>query len=153
MALNPQDGATEDERTVLHFCSLWAKQDVDGIVEHFTPDGEYIDMPLPPRRGHAEIRAYVEGIFKAFRCEIETLRIASAGSVVFTERVDYLTRTDDAKPTVPLPVAGIFEMKDGKIWRWREYLDLRTAEDGLALVVRSSGDMSDQESAEASARS
>ena len=34
-------------------------------------------------------------------------------------------------------------MKDGKIWRWREYLDLRTAEEGLGLIVRSSGTMSD----------
>ncbi len=145
MSLRPEDGTTDDERTVLQFCSLWAKQDVDGILEYFTPDGQYIDMPLPPRIGLDEIRAYIEGVFAAFRCEIETLRIASSGSVVFTERVDHLTRTDGAKPTVPLPVAGIFEMKNGKIWRWREYLDLRTAEEGLSLVVRSSGDMSDVE--------
>ena len=143
MPLCPEDGKTDDERTVLQFCSLWAKQDVDAMLEYFTPDGQYIDMPLPPRCGLAEIRAYIEGIFKAFTSEIETLRIASSDSVVFTERVDYLTRTDGAKPTVPLPVAGIFEMKDGKIWRWREYLDLRTAEEGLGLIVRSSGTMSD----------
>ena len=42
---------------------------------------------------------------------------------------------------MPLPVAGIFEMKGGKIWRWREYLDLRTAEQGLNLEIQSSGDM------------
>ena len=143
MPLCPEDGKTDDERTVLQFCSLWAKQDVDAMLEYFTPDGQYIDMPLPPRCGLAEIRAYIEGIFTAFTCEIETTRIASSDSVVFTERVDYLTRTDKAKPTVPLPVAGIFEMKDGKIWRWREYLDLRTAEEGLGLIVRSSGTMSD----------
>lgn len=143
MSLSPADGKNDDERTVLHFLSLWAKQDVDGMLSYFTPDGQYIDMPLPPRCGLEEIRAYIEGIFKAFRCEIETIRIASSGSVIFTERVDYLTRTDGAKPTVPLPVAGIFEMKEGKIWRWREYLDLRTAEEGLSLVVRSSGEMSD----------
>ena len=141
MTLTPADGTTDDEKTVLTFCSLWAAKDVEGILSYFTEDGEYIDMPLPPRRGHDEIRAYIEGIFSTFRCEIETLRIASAGSVVFTERVDYLTRVDGARPTVPLPVAGIFEMKGGKIWRWREYLDLRTAEQGLNLEIQSSGDM------------
>ena len=97
MPLCPEDGRTDDERTVLQFCSLWAKQDVDAMLEYFTPDGQYIDMPLPPRCGLAEIRAYIEGIFTAFTCEIETTRIASSDSVVFTERVDYLTRTDKAK--------------------------------------------------------
>jgi limonene-1,2-epoxide hydrolase len=143
MPLTPEDGRTEDERAVLRFCDLWAKQDVDAMLACFTPDAHYIDMPLPPRRGADEIRAYIEGIFTAFTCEIETLHIASAGNIVFTERVDHLTRTDGAKPSVPLPVTGVMEMKDGRIWRWRDYLDLGTAEQGLGLTIRSSGEMSD----------
>lgn len=143
MPLTPDDGRTDDERTVLRFCDLWAKQDVEAMLGCFTPDAHYIDMPLPPRCGLEEIRAYIEGIFTAFTCEIETLHIASSGNIVFTERVDYLTRTDGEKPTVPLPVTGVMEMKDGKIRRWRDYLDLGTAEQGLGLVIRSSGEMSD----------
>ncbi len=143
MPLTPDDGRTDDERAVLRFCDLWAKQDVEAMLSCFTPDAHYIDMPLPPRRGLDEIRAYIQGIFTTFTCEIETLHIASSGNIVFTERVDYLTRTDGEKPTVPLPVTGVMEMKDGKIRRWRDYLDLGTAEQGLGLVIRSSGEMSD----------
>ena len=145
MALKPQDGNNDNERIILAFCALWAEQKIDAMVDHFTDDGEYIDMPLPPRCGREEIRSYIEGIFSAFTCEIETLRIASNGNVVFTERVDHLTRNDGEKPTVPLPVAGIFEMNDGKIQRWRDYLDLGTAERGLGLVIRSSGEMANSE--------
>jgi len=141
MALKAEDGSNNNERIVLRFCALWAEQKVDAMIEHFADDGEYIDMPLPPRRGLKEIRDYIEGIFRTFTCEIETIRIASNGNVVFTERIDYLTRVDGEKPTVPLPVAGVFEMKDGKIQRWRDYLDLGTAERGLGLVIRSSGEM------------
>lgn len=141
MPLTPRDGLTEDERSVLSFCDLWAKQDVEGILGYFTPDAHYIDMPLPPRCGSDEIRAYIEGIFTTFSVEIDTLHIASSGNIVFTERVDHLTLCDGTKPSVPLPVTGVMEMKNGKIHRWRDYLDLGTAEAGLGLVIRSSGEM------------
>lgn len=143
MPLTPEDGRTEDERAVLRFCDLWAKQDVDGLLGYFTDDASYIDMPLPPRHGKEQIRAYIEGIFTAFAVEIETLHIASAGNIVFTERVDYLIRTDGEKPPVPLPVTGVMEMQDGKIAKWRDYLDLGTAEMGLGLTIRSSGEMTE----------
>lgn len=136
-ALTPQHGKTEDERTVLRFLDMWKAQDVDGMISLFADGASYIDMPLPPRRGLDEIRTYIEAIFTAFSVEIETLHIASNGPVIFTERVDYLTLTDGSRPPVPLPVTGVMEMKDGKIWQWRDYLDLGTAEEGLGLKIRS----------------
>ena len=141
MPLTPADGRTDDERTVLRFMDMWKAQDVDGMLACFTDDAHYIDMPLPPRRGSSEIRAYIEGIFTAFRVEIDTMHIASSGNVVFTERVDHLILNDGSRPSVPLPVTGVIEMKDGKIHRWRDYLDLGTAEQGLGLTIRSSGEM------------
>ena len=141
MPLTPEDGSAQDERTVLHFCDLWAKQDVEGLLSYFTPDAHYIDMPLPPRCGLEEIRAYIEGIFSTFSVEIDTLNIASSGNIVFTERVDHLTLVDGSKPSVPLPVTGVMEMQNGKIHRWRDYLDLGTAEIGLGITIRSSGEM------------
>ena len=65
--------------------------------------------------------------------------IASAGNVVFTERVDYLALNDGAKVPVPLPVVGVMEMRDGKIFAWRDYFDLRTAEEGLGIAIRTEG--------------
>lgn len=139
MALTPTDGATEDERTVLRFLDMWKRQDLDGILANFTDDASYIDMPLPPRHGIDAIRAYIERVFSAFSVDIETLHIASSGNVVFTERVDYLGLNGGGRPAVPLPVTGVMEMRDGRIARWRDYLDLRTAEEGLGIEIRPSG--------------
>ena len=135
MALTPADGSNASERMVLAFLDTWGRQDVAGMLEFFTEDASYIDMPLPPRHGKAAIREYVEAIFAAFSVRIETLRIATAGNVVFTERVDHLTLNEGGR-TVALPVAGVMELVDGRIARWREYLDLGTAEDGLGITIR-----------------
>ncbi|MCK9285767.1 MAG: nuclear transport factor 2 family protein [Rhodocyclaceae bacterium] len=136
MSFRPPDGCTDDERFVLRFLDFWEKQDVDAMLACFTEDASYIDMPLPPRRGNTEIRTYIEQVFSAFSVRIETLHIASAGNVVFTERVDYLALNGAAKPPVPLPVVGVMEMRGGKIFAWRDYLDLRTAEEGLGIPIR-----------------
>ncbi len=135
MALTPVDGANPNERMVLAFLDTWGRQDVAAMLDFFTEDGSYIDMPLPPRHGKAAIREYVEAIFAAFSVRIETFKIASAGDLVFTERVDHLTMNDSGR-TVPLPVTGVMEIVDGRIAQWREYLDLGTAEEGLGITIR-----------------
>ena len=126
----------ENEKFVLHFLGLWEKQDVAAMIACFAEDASYIDVPLPPRHGLAEIRGYIEQVFSAFSVKIETLHIASSGNMVFTERVDVLRmHGDDARP-VDLPIVGVMEMRDGKIFRWRDYFDLRTAEEGLGITIR-----------------
>lgn len=135
MPLNPADGANEQEQLVLTFLDLWDRQDVDGMLASFTDDGSYIDMALPPRHGKAAIREYLESIFGAFSVRIETLRIVSSGNVVFTERVDHLALNGTDR-RVPLPVTGVMELHDGKIAAWRDYCDVRTAEEGLGIVIR-----------------
>lgn len=48
--------------------------------------------------------------------------VSSSGDVVFTERVDYSLRHQE---WVPIPLVAVFEVNDeGKIYAWREYLDL-----------------------------
>lgn len=44
----------------------------------------------------------------------------SSNNIVWTERIDYLTFKDKSKGTLPLPVVGVMEMKDGKIHHWRD---------------------------------
>lgn len=124
---------SRDESFVLDFLDMWEREDVEGMLACFTPDGSYIDMPLPPRNGLAEIETYIRAVFSAFSCRIETLAIASKGSMVFSERVDHLELKDGSGRSVPLPVTGVMELRDGKIHAWREYLDLATAERGLGL--------------------
>ena len=55
--------------------------------------------------------------------EFEVLHTAVRGNLVFTERIDRFTM---GGRTIDLPVAGVFELRDGRIAAWRDYFDLAT---------------------------
>jgi limonene-1,2-epoxide hydrolase len=114
---------TDDPEAIIRaFCATWRERNVDKLLAWFAPDAVYHNMPLEPVRGHAEIRAVLEMFVPpASRIEFEVLAVASRGNVVFTERVDHFT-VGDRK--VALPVAGVFEVRDGKIAAWRDYFDM-----------------------------
>ncbi|KMS57740.1 limonene-1,2-epoxide hydrolase [Sphingobium cupriresistens LL01] len=127
---------SDDETMVLEFLDHWESCNIDVLLGYFAEGASYIDMPLPPRHGKDQIRIYLDTVFSAFSVRIETLNIASRDSVIFTERVDYLQSNADPSVVVPLPVTGVMEVRDGKIVAWRDYLDLRTAEEGLGIAIR-----------------
>lgn len=55
--------------------------------------------------------------------EFEILNISASGDVVLTERLDKFSM---GGRNVELPVAGVFEVREGKIAAWRDYFDLPT---------------------------
>lgn len=55
-------------------------------------------------------------------CDINVINIASAGDLVFTERVDTMRKADGTK-IMDFRVAGVLEVRDGKIHRYTDYLD------------------------------
>ncbi|MBC2640230.1 MULTISPECIES: limonene-1,2-epoxide hydrolase family protein [unclassified Rhodococcus (in: high G+C Gram-positive bacteria)] len=55
-------------------------------------------------------------------CDINVINIGSAGDLVFTERVDTMYRSDGSK-IMDFRVAGVLEVRDGKIHRYTDYLD------------------------------
>jgi len=107
---------------VQEFCDTWAKGDLDAIVEFFTDDAVYHNIPVAPVTGRAAIRDTIAGFTAGVdSVEFRVLNIAASGSVVLTERVDaFITPT----VTIELPVMGTFEVVDGKIAAWRDYFDL-----------------------------
>jgi limonene-1,2-epoxide hydrolase len=110
------------ETVVREFCAAWSGRDVDVILAWFAADAVYHNMPIAPVRGHAEIRGVLEMFVPpASKIEFEILAVASSGDVVFTERVDRFVV--DGKE-IALPVAGVFEVRDGKIAAWRDYFDM-----------------------------
>ncbi len=112
----------DPETVVREFCGAWSRRDVDAILAWFTPDAVYHNVPVAPVQGHAEIRTVLEMFVPpASRIDFEILAIASRGDVVFTERVDRFTVGDKE---IALPVAGVFEVRDGKIAAWRDYFDM-----------------------------
>ncbi len=104
------------------FCRAWSNRDVDEILGYFAEDAVYHNMPMPPKQGKPAIKTLSQQIVSPTTwIEWETLNIAEAGNVVFTERVD---RFEMAGKKVELPVAGVFEIEGGKIKAWRDYFDM-----------------------------
>jgi limonene-1,2-epoxide hydrolase len=106
------------------FMSLMERLDYDNALRLVHPECEYINGPLPKTRGPAGIRAMLEPFFKpTLENEFRLLREASAGPVVFLERLD---RHRLATGWVELPVTGVLEVHDGLITYWSDYFDVET---------------------------
>ena len=116
--------ASDNLQLIERFCQAFKKRDADEILGFFTDDAVYHNMPMPPVRGKAAIRNVLEMFLKpAWSVEFVILNIAASGDVVLTERVD---KFDMGGRNVELPVAGAFEVKEGKIAAWRDYFDMAT---------------------------
>ncbi len=106
---------------VRRFCAAWTMGDIPKIVEFFTDDAVYHNMPMQPIQGKDAIKGVIEQFMAPFeRADWEIKQIVAAGDIVLTERVDRFI----GEKTVELPVMGTFEIRDGKIAAWRDYFDL-----------------------------
>jgi limonene-1,2-epoxide hydrolase len=111
----------DNEALVRAFLEAWQLLDPDELIGYFTADAVYHNIPRSPVAGTDAIRELLALILAghdAMRFDILTL--VAAGDVVVTERIDHLWAGD---VHVPLPVMGIFELRDGRIAEWREYYD------------------------------
>lgn len=112
-----------NEDVVLRFCEAFGRRDLDEILGFFAEDAVYHNIPMEPAQGTDAIRALLESFVPGSpSMEFEVLHVASAGSVVFTERIDRMTFGGN---DVELPVAGVFEVADGRITAWRDYFDMQ----------------------------
>ena len=113
---------TENELIVTDLCRAFGRMDADELIEYFAADAVYHNIPLPPLHGREAIYASLQGLPNRFQAlEVEIRHQACAGNIVMNERIDYMTFPDRR---VALPIAGIFELENGKITAWREYFDL-----------------------------
>lgn len=103
------------------FVAAWNQQDFEAIIGFMHDDIFYHNIPMTPLSGKANVRAYLEAIGQFDKIDWKILNIAANGEKVLTERVDAFTLNDR---DISLPIMGIFELKDGLIWAWRDYFDL-----------------------------
>jgi limonene-1,2-epoxide hydrolase len=112
------------EDLVERFCAAWSERDIEKLLAFFTEDAVYHNIPIEPVTGNEGIRNLLQLFIPGSESiTFEIRNIAAAGDVVFTERVD---RFAMGERTVELPVAGVFEIRDGKIAAWRDYFDMGT---------------------------
>lgn len=111
-------------KLVRDFCQAWSRRNVEELLRFFAEDAVYHNIPLPAVSGKPAIGVLLNQILApAQAVEFEMLNIAEQGDVVFTERID---RFQIGDRRVELPVAGVFQVKEGKITAWRDYFDLAT---------------------------
>lgn len=100
--------------------------DLEGALAFLADDVEYDNVPIGAVHGIDQVRATLGPFVGRFE-EVDwpISRIASSGTaedgLVFTERVD---RFRTGTTWIELPVAGVFEVHDGRITLWRDYFDL-----------------------------
>src|SRR6201991_1241900 len=113
---------TADE-LVTEFCKLWSSPNPEELAGYFTEDAVYHNIPMDPVQGREAIAQFIAGFVAAFDgIDFNVHRQVSDGTVVMNERTDVMRRKDGGE--VPLPVMGVFEVRDGKIAAWRDYFDM-----------------------------
>ena len=115
---------TDNAQIIRNFIAAWSRLDVDELVEYFSEDGIYHNMPTEPVAGKARLKQFIGGFISDWSStEWEIVNLLDDGELVMVERVD---RTRIGDKLVELPCFGIFEMADGKIRIWRDYFDMGT---------------------------
>lgn len=126
-AQTKSQGSTDvsaDIQTIRNLVAAFNTKDIDAIMEFFTDDAVYHNMPMGPVKGAKGVRGLITGfIGPAEKLDWEILNIAQSGDTVLAERIDRFVI--DGKDVV-LPCNGAFEMRDGKIAVWRDYFDMAT---------------------------
>mgnify|MGYP003393771244 CR=1 FL=1 len=114
--------SVENEKLVTDFCVSWSGKNVEEILSYLTDDCFYHNIPMEPCVGKGAIRKFVEPFLKEAQSAVfEIKHTTSAGNVVMNERVDRFVM---GPKKMELPVAGVFEIRGGKISAWRDYFDL-----------------------------
>lgn len=114
--------STDPAALVTEFCARWATAGADELAEYFTDDAVYHNMPMQPISGKAAITEFLRGFLDTFGgIEFTIHRQFAAGTTVFNERTDRFSLNGTV---VDLPVAGVFEIEDGRIRAWRDYFDM-----------------------------
>ena len=115
---------SDNAQIIRDFIAAWSRLDADELVEYFTDDGIYHNMPAEPVQGQAQLKQFIAGFTGDWTStEWQIINLLDGGDIVMVERMD---RTRVGDKLIELPCFGIFEMHDGKIRIWRDYFDMTT---------------------------
>ncbi|CQD18066.1 limonene-1,2-epoxide hydrolase [Mycobacterium europaeum] len=110
---------------VRQFCALMEQRDAEALRPLLAEGAVYQNVGMPAFVGPDAITENMAAQFAMFpdAYAFDIINLASDGSVVLTERLDYIQAPDGSKPAIP--VMGTFVVDDdGKITRWTDYFDL-----------------------------
>jgi limonene-1,2-epoxide hydrolase len=114
------------------FIGAYVRRDADAALELVTDDFVFEHVPMPAStivRGKDQLRERIAGaIAAAERIDWKIVHQVDGGDVVLNERIDDFVFPEGmfAQTHTSTRVAGVFELRDGKIAAWRDYYDLKT---------------------------
>jgi limonene-1,2-epoxide hydrolase len=119
------------DELVTEFCKLWASPNPDEIAAYFTEDAVYHNIPMAAVQGREAIRDFIAGFVAAFEgIDFNVHRQVSDNTFVMNERTDVMRRRDG--DPIPLPVMGVFEVRNDRIAAWRDYFDMAAITSALS---------------------
>lgn len=99
----------------------WENEDLDAITADFAPDGVLVS-PGGRWQGPKAIRAAAEQFFAGTTgVRVEVTRVLLDGDAGAAEWTWTESRSDGTRRTAEDAI--VFELRDGRIARWREYFD------------------------------
>ena len=118
---------------VIDFINHWNNRDIEGIMDALTEDCFYHNIPMEAQSGKAAIRANLEPfVLMATNIEWIIHQIAeNEDGVVLTERTD---RFEINGQWISILVMGVMEFKDGLIFNWRDYFDMKGYEEEMSKI-------------------
>ena len=121
------------EETVDEFIHRIVSMDLDGACELVADDVEYDNVPIAKVVGPQGIKDVLGPMVGGLdRAEWIVHRQVASGNTVLNERTD---RFGVGDKWMDLPVAGVFEVVDGKITLWRDYFDMQTFNEQFAQLT------------------
>jgi limonene-1,2-epoxide hydrolase len=112
------------------FMTAWPTRDAATLSRFFSEDAEYCNGPLEPVQGREAIVADLARMMSlGGEVGIDIRHLLSDGSVVMTERVDYVRL---GGKSAGLRIAGVLEVHDGVITGWRDYFNIKEFEAQLS---------------------
>jgi limonene-1,2-epoxide hydrolase len=121
------------EDIVDEFMARIVRMDLDGACELVSDEIEYDNVPMGKVYGPDGIKGFLGPMVEALD-EVDWVihRQTASDSLVLNERTDRFGK--DGK-WMELPVAGVFEVRDGRITLWRDYFDMTTMTEQLTALM------------------
>jgi limonene-1,2-epoxide hydrolase len=114
------------------FCDAWECRDLERVLASMADDVRYQNVPQPAMVGKSAARRFIAPLLRdTHKIEFVLLNLVAAenAGLVLTERLDRLHYPGGV---IEIPLMGVFEVRHGRIARWRDYADSATVARGFA---------------------
>lgn len=123
----------DSKQIISDFIEAWNRLDYDAIYAAMADDIFYHNIPMAPCEGIDAVRAFFEGSgIGSEGAQWDVHHIVAQDNVVLTERTDKFLINGK---WIAIRVMGAFELKNGKIAKWRDYFDLAEFQQEIASAI------------------